>query len=67
MILAIKSEVRQDHEVFGDPKRPLYCSISKKLGAVSRCGKSRRNCERIEKKLASLSNPSVDKEQFWVI
>jgi len=34
MILAIKSEVYQDHEVFGDPKHPLYCSISKKLGGV---------------------------------
>ena len=34
MILATKSEVYQDHEVFGDPKHPLYCSISKKLGGM---------------------------------
>jgi hypothetical protein len=34
MILAIKSEVYQDHEVFGDPKHPLYCSISKILEGV---------------------------------
>jgi len=55
MILVIKSEVYQDHKVFGDPKHPLYCSISKKLRRHGcRCGKSRRSCDGIEKKLANL-------------
>lgn len=68
MILVIKSEVCQDHEVFGDPKHLLYCSISKKLGGM------RADVAKVEGTVMELKrnwpvylNPSVDKEQFWAV
>jgi hypothetical protein len=68
IILAIKSEVCQDHEVSGDPKHTLYCSISKKPGGMG------ADVAKIEGTVMDLKinwpvycNPSVDKEQFWVI
>ena len=68
MILAIKSEVCQDHEVFGDPKHTLYCSMSKKPGGIcADLAKVEGTVMELKRIWPVYCNPSVDKEQFWVI